>query len=174
MGTLNRLLIERAFGELGQELRTEASILVVGGAAGVLTKQLPDIWTTSDVDAVEFRPPQEIEEVLRAAAVITRRLGLPANWLNSEAGLFLHDMPEHWEDRRVFIGDFARLRVWAISRLDLIATKFYAHRPIDRLHLVAMKVSASELAFVKSYLDTKGDDKAAKARVYVDAWETPS
>src|ERR1041385_9230536 len=172
MAILNRSIILQALGEVGRELRADVSILVVGGGAGVLTRQLPEVWTTSDVDAVEFRPPNEIEEVLRAAAVVTRKLSLPANWLNSEAGLYLHDLPEDWETRRVFIGDFGRLHVWALGRLDLIATKFYAHRPIDRLHLTTMKVTTAELQFVRSYLNAKGDDsKAAKARAYVDAWE---
>jgi hypothetical protein len=101
-------------------------------------------------------------------------LELPANWLNSEAGLYAHDLPPRWRLRRVLVGEFGKLRVWALGRRDLIATKFYAHRPVDRLHLASMKVTARELAFVRSYLKERAKDNAAKAAMallYVDGWE---
>jgi hypothetical protein len=177
MGILTKRSISAALKALGQELSANAEILVVGGGAGVLTGELTDSWTTSDVDAVEFKPPGEIEEVLRAAAQVARRLELPANWLNSEAGLYVHDLPRRWRLRRVIVGEFGKLRVWALGRRDLIATKFYAHRPVDRLHLESMNVTSRELSFVRSYLKDRAKDdpaKAAKALAYVDAWEVRS
>ena len=177
MATLGTRSIRAALEAVGGELRAagEMELLIVGGAAGLLTGQFPEAWTTGDVDTLEFRPPAEVEEVLRAAAEVGRRLGLPANWLNTEAGLYGHDLPAGWQERRTLVGVFGRLRVWAIGRLDLIAMKFFAHRPIDRVHLSMMKVSPCELDFVRAYLDGKtGEDagKAAVARAYVDAWGT--
>jgi hypothetical protein len=135
MGTLSSQIIRKALAALGKELRAPVQLLIVGGGAGVLTGELPGLWTTSDVDALEFRPPGEVEEVLRAAAVVGRQAMLPANWLNIDAGLYRHDLPEKWESRCVEIGRFGKLHVRALSRLDLIATKFFAHRIIDREHL---------------------------------------
>jgi hypothetical protein len=87
------------------------------------------------------------------AAEVGRRTGLPANWLNRDAGLYAEALPPDWETRRVNVGRFGVLQVWAIGRLDLIAMKFYSHRPQDREHLAQMKVTGAEREFVLRYLN---------------------
>lgn len=150
-------------------------ISIVGGAAGLLSHQLPPSYTTGDVDTLYFRPPTEVEEVLRAAAVVARKLSLPANWLNTDAGLFVETLPDGWEQRRVEIGCFGPLRVYVIGRFDLIAMKFIAHRPVDREHLDLLNVTRAELKFVRAYLDSlvgRVDiGRIDMARSYVNAWE---
>ncbi len=176
-GYLDGDRIRAALRLLGRRLRVRqpVKLLVVGGAAGLLIGQLPPVVTTGDVDALNFRPPAEVEEVLRAAAEVGRELSLPANWLNTEVCLFASTLPDDWEGRRIEIGVFGHLRVWAISRLDLIAMKFVAHRPADREHLKLMHVTAEELAFVRRYLDAMvgrvDSGRIDLARAYVDSWE---
>ena len=177
-GLLGDKRIREALRVLGNELRVNGTveISIVGGAAGLLSHQLPAAYTTGDVDTLHFRPPAEVEEVLRAAAEVARKLSLPANWLNTDAGLFAQTLPDGWEQRRVASGRYGPLQVFAIGRLDLIATKFIAHRPVDREHLDLLKVTKAELKFVRGYLDSLVEridvGRIEMARSYVEAWET--
>ncbi len=69
---LNGATILLAMKELGRELGEGHSIemVIVGGAAGLLGHILPGTITTSDVDAIHFRPPEDVEDVLRAAETV--------------------------------------------------------------------------------------------------------
>ena len=57
---LNNAKIRAALTSVGKHLRLDrdVEILIVGGAAGVLTGALPDGWTTADVDVIHFRLPR--------------------------------------------------------------------------------------------------------------------
>lgn len=179
MTPLNDAGIRTALAGLGERLRLDrgVEILLVGGAAGVLTGELPPAWTTADVDVIHCRLPQDRDALLAAAAEVARELSLPPSWLSEDVGLFAWTLPEDWETRRVRVGTFGRLRVYAAGRLDLIAMKFVAHRDIDLEHLTRMKVRAKELEFVRAYLDSLAPrvpgeaGRIAMARQYVDAWE---
>jgi nucleotide-binding universal stress UspA family protein len=148
--------ILKALANLGYQLGQGRTIelAIVGGAAGLLVHVLPGSVTTSDVDAICFRPPDGVEEILRAADLVADQQGIAKGWLNTEAGLFVNAMPPAWENRRVDIGTFGRLQVFAISRADLIAMKFYAHRERDLEHLAKIKITRDELAFTTTYLHT--------------------
>ncbi|MCU4185613.1 hypothetical protein K6U06_14690 [Acidiferrimicrobium sp. IK] len=81
--------IRRLLTALATELsarKVKARIFVVGGAAMALAYY--DRPATRDVDAI-FAPA---DLVLEAAAVVGRREGAPASWLNDAAKLFV---PEH-------------------------------------------------------------------------------
>lgn len=147
--------IKTALAAVGAELGVGKVIelLIVGGAAGLLNGELTGAYTTSDVDAMNVFPPNAWDQLQDAAAVVGLAMGLPANWLNSDARLFAASLPNDWKDRRIDGGLFGRLQVWIVGRLDLIAMKFYSHRPQDREHLLHMKVTASEREFVRQYLD---------------------
>ena len=146
--------IHQALAALGAVLGPGNAIelLIVGGAAGLLTHLLPGSVTTSDVDAVHFRPPNEIETVLQAAQIVADKQGISRAWLNTDAGLYFNVIPPDWESRRADISLFGRLHVYAIGRLDLICMKFFAHRGIDLEHLARMKVEPEELLFAAHHL----------------------
>lgn len=174
-GTLDSETIRFALRRLGERLGTGGpiEILIVGGAAALLTGQLPGSVTTGDVDVMQVRPPDDAE-LLEAAGKLGRELGLPPYWLNrDDVGLYRSSLADGWESRRVPVGTFGRLRVDAVARIDLIAMKFMAHRPTDREHLKELNVTADELEFVDRYLDrmaAEGREDAGKidmARAYV-------
>jgi hypothetical protein len=129
-------------------------LLLVGGAAGLLTGLLPASRTTLDCDVMVYAPPTAWHEVEQAAHAVGRELGLPTSWLNSVAQMRIDSLPGGWQDRRVLIGKFGRLHVWAISRVDLIAMKFIAHRAQDLEDLVSLNVKAEDLAFVERFVQS--------------------
>jgi hypothetical protein len=150
-------------------------IFIVGGAAGVLLGALPAAWTTADVDMVHVHLPQDRDDVLAAAEETARELSLPPGWLSEDVGLFAWTLPRGWRDRVVEVAACGQLRVFAVSRLDLVAMKFLAHRERDLEHLEQLRVTAADLAFARQHLDTlarSGEEPArvAMARRYVEAW----
>src|ERR1051326_1839227 len=106
MSAMNLDGIRSALAKLGEKLRLDrdVEILLVGGAAGVLTQQLPPAWTTSDVDTIDCRPAHERDTVLDAAAEVGRELSLSPGWLNDWSGLYGWTLPDGWEARRVSVG----------------------------------------------------------------------
>ena len=179
MSTLDNSTIRSALAKLGEELSLErdVEILIVGGAAGVLTGELPPSWTTADVDLIHCNLPGDREAILVASATVARELSLPASWLSKDVGLYAWTLPEGWGGRRVLVAAFGRLRVYAAGRLDLIAMKFIAHRERDLEHLTRMNVKRSEREFVLRYLDSLARHhpneigRIDMARQYVQAWE---
>jgi Nucleotidyltransferase of unknown function (DUF6036) len=99
------------------------------------------------------------------------------SWLSEDVGLYAWTLPQGWENRRRKIGVYGRLKVYAVSRFDLIAMKFIAHRERDLEHLAKMNVTSDELDSVRKYLDELAEqypDQAGRiemARQYVNGWE---
>jgi hypothetical protein len=179
MSVLDNKTILTALAALDQKLKLDRDVelLIVGGAAGVLTGLLPAAWTTADVDMLHCDLPSDREAVLDAAADVCRELSLPANWLNDWGGLFAWTLPDDWKSRRVLVGEFYRLRVYAVGRLDLIAMKFIAHRERDLEHLTQLNVTVDDKDFDGRYLnnlDRSNPDYAgtiAMARTYLEGWK---
>lgn len=147
---LNRSHMLKAFTALGDQLGPGRSIeiLIVGGAAGMLTGELSGSWTTADVDLMDCHLPKDREEVLNAAHQIRALAQVPTDWLNELSGLFAWSLPSGWKERRTLVGEFGRLHVYAVGRLDLMTMKFAAHRSRDAGHLQSMNVTADELTAV--------------------------
>jgi hypothetical protein len=184
MDQLDDISIRRGLSKLGERLGLDhdVEILIVGGAAGILTGELPAAMTTMDADAIYFSPAKDRDLVLDAAGEIAAELSLPADWLNEWSGLYAWTLPTEWKTRRVQIGAYGRLIVDAVGRLDLIAMKFIAHRERDRDHLRYLNVTPDELNFVRGYLDAltakyprsrfpTESGRIDLARRYVDAWK---
>jgi len=77
---------------------------------------------------------------------------LPENWLNSKA-MQMNILPDGWQSRRVFVAEFGQLKIYAVSRLDLLAMKFYANRPQDREDILHMKPTPDEIDDIRKYLN---------------------
>lgn len=150
---LNNQTITHALKALADELApgSQAALVLIGGAAGLLSGNIPGTVTTSDVDAIQFQPPEILESVLSAADRVAEKQGISKGWLNIEAGLFVQALPLGWEDRRILVLQHTQLHVYTISRADLIAMKFYAHRSVDLEHLQYLNPSPAELQFTVNH-----------------------
>lgn len=135
--------------KLGPGVRLE--VLIVGGAAAMLTGLVGPERSTSDVDVLSVVPSAADEELGAAAEAVARERGLPMDWMNRDAGLHRAGLPDGWETRRQPLGVFGRLHVFAASRRDLIAMKLYAHREQDLEDLAAIRPTPEELAFARGH-----------------------
>jgi hypothetical protein len=131
-------------------------IVLVGGAAGMLTGLLPAHRTTQDCDVMVYAPAQAWHAVETAAASVARRLRLSPTWLNGDVQMLVRRLPQGWESRRISIARYGRapgeMIVFAVGRLDLIAMKFIAGRVQDREDLASLNVSRDDASFVRAYL----------------------
>ncbi len=139
---------------LGEHLppNTKIDIVLIGGAAGVLTEQLPLNRTTTDCDVMFYRPETAGDTILAAAQKVAAQEKLPVSWLNFEA-MQLDILPHGWRTRQVHVADFGPLHVYAVSRRDLLAMKCYANHAQDREDVQVMRPTREELAFVRTYLN---------------------
>ena len=163
------------------DYHTEVEVLLVGGAAGMLTGVLDQSRTTIDCDVMVSAPPGAIEHLEAIARPVADGMGLPRTWLNGDASVVGWKLPDGWRDRRVRVledidGD---LRFFAASRRDLIALKALAGRDQDLEDLRAMRVASDEASFVRAHLDAydalpTGERHRATidaARLIIDAME---
>lgn len=158
---LTNSAIEAAFRRLGELVayHREIEILLVGGAAGMVTGVLPAGRTTTDCDVMVYLPEEALAAVETAAGQVAAEMGLASHWLNSDVQLRRDALPDGWHSRRIFVGMYGQVGVYAISRPDLIAMKVLAGRPQDLEDLAAMKPRQDELDLVDTYLSglhTKG------------------
>jgi hypothetical protein len=152
---MNASKVEQALSTLGKRFsyHTEVELLLVGGAAGMLTGLLPPARTTTDCDVIAYVPEDAMGAVELAAARVASELGLPETWLNSDVQLRRDALPDDWQARRIVIGAWGQLRVFAVSRIDLIAMKVLAGRPQDLEDVHSMKPRRDDVEFVRRYLD---------------------
>lgn len=165
------------------DYHSEIELLLVGGAAGMLTGLLSPARTTHDCDVMVYAPPQAWHAVETAARLAARKLHLGSSWLNSDAQLLHRRLPVAWKSRRITVGRFgsraAGLLVHAIGRPDFIAMKFIAGRVQDREDLASLRITAAEAAFVRDYLSTlasRGEhpDHIANAADLLNAMNPPA
>lgn len=115
---------------------------ICGGASlflqGITTR------TTRDIDIVG----EEIDEVLsEAALLVAKDLGLKPKWLNAEPKSLARDMKPDWEERIFLIHQDSHLKIFSISRADMVFAKFYAYcdRQKDIEDLVSLNVTLNEV-----------------------------
>lgn len=139
---------------LGQELRAsqEVEITVVGAAAGMLTGDFGPGRSTVDCDVIRYDPAEVRELVETTAGQVAARERWNTDWFNSRV-MELDVLPAGWRSRRRLIGRFGVLTVYALGRLDLLATKFFASRPQDRDDIRDLNPTAEELYSVGRYLE---------------------
>jgi hypothetical protein len=84
--SMNTSTVENALRRLGEVLSydLDIEILLVGGAAGMVTGVLSSTRTTLDCDVMVYNPPEAMSAVESAAQEVATELELPSNWLNSD------------------------------------------------------------------------------------------
>lgn len=170
--------VEQALEKLGERFsyHTDVELLLVGGAAGMLTGLLPSARTTADCVVMAYLPEDAMAAVEMAAEQVSKELGLAPTWLNSNVQIRRDALPHGWLTRRLWIGTWGQLRVFAVSRIDLIAMKVLAGRAQDLEDIRSMKPRSDDIAFVRHYLDglpVKGTTPAqiAEAREVLESLE---
>lgn len=149
------MMVERAMRRLGEALAADVDIelLLVGGAAGMLTGLLARDRVTTDCDVMVVVPAEASIRLELAAATVGAELGLSPSWLNREVQIRIDALPDGWRERRVSVGTFGPVRVYAASRPDLIAMKILAGRDQDIEDVLAMRLRSDDVEFVLRYLD---------------------
>ncbi len=177
-GSLTPETLDEALKLLGERFKEpiDVEILLVGGAAGMVSGLLPAHRTTGDCDVMIYQPHHVMAAVELAADQVGKELALPAHWFNSKAQIRLDSLPDGWRDRRVWYCTHGRLSIFTASRVDLIAMKFLAHRPQDLEDLKDLHVRPDDAAFVRAYLDglpakQTTASEISEARDYLEAWE---
>lgn len=170
--TLDERELRKALAALGSELEWsgEVRIVLIGGAAGLLTGQLL-LHRTSDCDIVQHLPQAAWSAMQRAARRVAQELGIAPDWLNADVRGLAHRLPEGWEARASEVGCFGAVTVMAIGREDLIAMKFIAGRQQDREALAELGVTVREAAFVRRYLQRLAERHPQEAGQVRDALE---
>ena len=146
--------LERALRAVGERLERSQDIelLLVGGAAAMVTGLLPPGRTTVDCDVMICHPTGAKPTVEHVADEVAEELGLAVGWLNSHVQIRGDALPDGWERRRIWVNTYGPLKVYAASRPDLIAMKVLAGRAQDIEDLQHMRATVSEAEFVREYL----------------------
>lgn len=154
---INNELATKALKKTGDRLPGDIqpiTLYLVGGVAGRLTELLPPSRTTGDCDVMVIDPGQAWEQVKQAAKTAGEEVGLKEDWLNDECKMYAWQMPLGWQGRCEELGQFGPLKVMALSRQDLIASKVIGapKRIQDRTDLQELKPTDAELDFVEQHL----------------------
>lgn len=135
-----------------QDQGVAASVFVVGGAA-IAATGIRENRVTVDVDGITRQPA-----VIEAARTLAAERGLPMNWLNSNANMWMPPLPPAMFEPP----DVPGLRVTYASDDFLLATKLIAQRAKDADDIVALAVrlglsEAEELeALVRHFYTDEG------------------
>ena len=119
-------------------------LVLIGGAAGVLSGELPANRLTVDVDVIEANPPEILDLCCHHAPGVSLALGISASWFDATACTLQHTMLDGWRDRTQSVGRFGALHVRAVGRLDLIALKLLAGRERDLADVAELRVTSDE------------------------------
>lgn len=164
---MNTSTVEHALRRLGEflEYHTEIELLLVGGAAGMITGLFGRGHVTTDCDVMKYNPEEAMGAVEQAAELVGNELGLAPDWLNSHVQLRADALPDGWKKRQVLVGVFGKLRVSAASRPDLIAMKVLAGRDQDIGDLQELRIREDDVEFVRRYLDTLAAKGTAQEQI---------
>lgn len=136
--------------ELDSRIVEDATIVVCGGAAGILSLK----WgrATIDIDILGAEPP--LSKLNRAAVGIARDYGLAENWLNDASKTFAKYLCVDFRDRLVpFEGDFRKLKVFCLSNVDLYIMKLASFRPRDREDLLRIPLVRGDINVVRKSIE---------------------
>lgn len=126
-------------------LRLDA--IVVGGAALVLLGAIDR--QTRDVDILAPELSDDVTLASREFAEAMRSAGvdLSDDWLNNGPIQLADVLPTGWELRKRLVLDRGALRLWVLSRPDLLKTKLFAlcDRATDLADCLALLPTAEEL-----------------------------
>lgn len=146
----------RRTGELlEQQGAPPTRIVVIGGAAAILSHFLGPSRVTIDCDVIAVDPDSNWDGVVAAASDVGSEMGIGADWLNRKATVFGWTLPLGWRQRITTYHSYGRLVVQIIGRFDLLALKLIGagKRRQDREDLRGMAPTAVEFDALREHLD---------------------
>jgi len=162
--------INKILFQLDQALESkniERTFTIFGSSALIIQGLASDNRTTVDIDIVD---PEIDTELLLISMDISSQLGLEISWLNSAGYIFSKNFPIGWKDRTILTYKGSNLKVFCLSRKDLIASKFLAYcqrsSNTDFIDLTALAPAHKEIAFVEEWLMKRPDFSVLKENFY--------
>ena len=113
---------------------------------------------TQDIDMVD----PEIDTDLQLISMdISKDLGLEISWLNSAGYIFSKNFPQGWKERAILKYSGSNLKVYTLSRKDLIASKVLAYcqrlANTDLIDLKSLAPKQNEIIFIENWLKKRPD-----------------
>ena len=170
---LTRDTLWSALAALGRRTHRPVSIVLGGSAALILSETLKR--PTDDGDVVSSEP--DLGQLQALIREIADEEQLPPGWLNGSIQSYTYVLPPDYHNRLVALPPFGHLRVWLLSRRDVVLMKVVGLRPRDVADLKAIAPTVEELAFVRGQLSrigAKEPEKASTMRAFLDEWEARS
>lgn len=130
----------------------QGDLILIGGAAGMLSGQLPSNRVTSDLDVIDVTPPELLDLCCHHAPQVSDPIGINASWFDASSTTLRHTLLDGWRDRTNSIGRFGCLHVKSVGRLDLIALKLLAGRERDLADVAALRVTTRECSALAELL----------------------
>ena len=143
--------ITDTFRRLDLELKSvglQREFFICGGAAlivlGVISRE------TKDIDVVS---PKLDEEFKALATKVGERFGLHEGWINNGPDDLLRNLEPGWKSRSTLIYNGEALRIYSLSRQDMLNTKLWAacDRIEDIQDIIQMKPTEAELNKAKEW-----------------------
>jgi hypothetical protein len=130
--------LDRALAEMGEK----RDLIICGGAALILLRV--SARATMDIDVLS---PQIDKALALASEKVAVQLGLQDSWLNNGPSDLVKYLEKGWEGRCSLLFNGGSLKVFALSRLDLIRTKFWAacDRVEDIPDIISLQPTTEEL-----------------------------
>ncbi|OGJ86910.1 MAG: hypothetical protein A2487_05845 [Candidatus Raymondbacteria bacterium RifOxyC12_full_50_8] len=136
--------------ELDQTLSIQTQIIVCGGAAGILVHGLER--DTLDINILAGEPP--VAQLSKHIISLANKHGLPEKWINDGAKGYIDYLPDDFRDRLIRLkATFKHIKVYALSRVDLIIMKLAAFRPEDIEDIVFLKPETKDIPTITSAID---------------------
>ncbi len=147
MNCIDSPQIHQIFEILGRGIHSQVEIHIAGSIP-TLIKGLT-ARPTADIDLVD-EVPAEIRSQRAVLRQIESQFGLTLGHVQFQS----HYLPAHWENRRQWLGDFGKLRVYLVDEYDIFVSKLSS---IKEKHQLDLRVLAQKL-----------DKRIAKRRLLTD------
>jgi Nucleotidyltransferase of unknown function (DUF6036) len=140
--------IEQIFELLAQEVRERVEV-TIAGSVPTLIRGL----TARPTDAIDFvnEVPAQIRNQKKAIDLIKSKYGLLLGHVQS------HYLPANWMNRRQYLGEFGRVRVYLADVYDIFVSKLSSNQ---EKHKDDLRVMAPKLDRLTAKRRLKGDGKA--------------
>lgn len=156
MNNINVESLISIFKELDQGLKSVGltrDIYICGGAAIMLFGKKDR--TTMDIDVVDPFIGIDDNGIGEIASMVADKFGLSEFYINSQTTGLLRHFPENWKESSVLKYSGSSLRVFVVSRRELINSKFDAmlnRAGRDEDDLIWMRPTENELLESKKYV----------------------